>query len=126
MHAAGICIFSQPHEFALIRKLDDSEAGAAPDGIPALAFAADGSRAARYFSPRKLCTFRLPNFSFETELYPFSTACRSIVITAFSFSAAADALVVCGSDSRMRIFNLQVEVSVPTTALPLTVDVPAA
>ncbi|KAL8425670.1 hypothetical protein Efla_003990 [Eimeria flavescens] len=111
LDASGcLCIFSQLHEFALIRVIENPVAETAPDGVSPLSFAADGSRAARYVSSRKLAIFRLPSFTFEEELSPLSTACRSVVITAFSFSAAADALCVCGSDSTMRLLSLPKEV----------------
>ncbi|KAL8447868.1 hypothetical protein Emed_004163 [Eimeria media] len=118
LDASGcICVFSQLHEFALIRVLEEPSSEPAPDGISALAFAADGSRAARYLSARKLGIIRLPQFTFEEELNPLSTACRSVVITAFSFSAAADALCVSGSDSIMRLFKMIQEDNSPCLRL---------
>ncbi|KAL8270769.1 hypothetical protein Esti_005324 [Eimeria stiedai] len=111
LDASGcICVFSQLHEFALVRVLEEPSSEPPPDGVTALAFAADGSRAARYLSSRKLGIIRLPKFNFEEELCPLATVCRSVVITAFSFSAAADALCVCGSDSIMRLFTILQEV----------------
>lgn len=112
-----MCIFSQLHEFALIRKLENPRAEIPPDGVPALAFASDGSKVARYFSPQALCIFSLPKFVFEAELCPFPTACKSLHITAFSFSAVGDALCICGSDSRMRLFSLKVKVGYTLTYL---------
>ncbi|CDI87421.1 WD domain, G-beta repeat-containing protein, putative [Eimeria praecox] len=109
-----ICIFSQIHEFALIRKLENPQVEKAPEGVPALAFASDGSKAARYFSSRALGLLRLPKFNFEAEFCPFPTACKSVVITTYSFSASGDSLCVCGSDSRMRIFSFNSEVGTPS------------
>ncbi|KAL8453839.1 hypothetical protein Emag_001647 [Eimeria magna] len=109
-HSASMCY--------LVVSLDASGSEPAPDGISALAFAADGSRAARYLSARKLGIISLPHFTFEQELNPLSTACRSVVITTFSFSAAADALCVCGSDSTMRLFRILRKVKLRFPLLP--------
>lgn len=107
---AGLCVFSQLHEFALIRKIEDRQAEAAPDGVPSLVFASEGSRAVRYASARKLCALRVPDFALEAELFPFSSASKSVSIAAFAFSSNSDGLFVCGSDSRMRLFTLRKEV----------------
>ncbi|OEH77255.1 wd g-beta repeat-containing protein [Cyclospora cayetanensis] len=104
-----MCIFSELHEFSLIRKLEDTPADAPPEGVPAIVFAAHGCKAVQYCSSRKLCLYSLPNFDFEYALNPFSTACNSLSITAFIFSTAGDSLCVCGSDSKMRLFTLQQE-----------------
>ncbi|CDJ27975.1 LOW QUALITY PROTEIN: uncharacterized protein EMH_0036530 [Eimeria mitis] len=110
LDASGcICIFSQLHEFALIRKLENPQIEKPPEGVPALVFSNDGSKAVRYFSHRTLGFLRLPKFNFEAEFCPFSTACKSVAITTYSFSASGDALCVCGSDSRMRVFSLKNE-----------------
>ncbi|CDJ50119.1 WD domain, G-beta repeat-containing protein, putative [Eimeria brunetti] len=104
-----ICIFSQLHEFALIRRLENPQIDKAPEGVPGLVFSGDGTKAVRYFSSRTLGFLRLPKFNFEAEFCPFPTACKSVVITTFSFSACGDALCVCGSDSRMRVFSIKSE-----------------
>ena len=116
----GICIFSQLHEFALIRKLESPQIEKAPEGVPPLVFSGDGSKAVRYFSPRTLGLLRLPKFSYEAEVCPFQTACKSVIITTYSFSASGDALCVCGSDSRMRVFSFKNEVrplNIPSAVL---------
>lgn len=132
-----ISVHDERLEYQLSQRLENPGVQVPPRDIPPLAFSPDGQFLARYFDPRRICCFFFPDFEYRAKIClprrgggrtggggggPLSNGviderrkdvgAGKRVITAYAFASSGNGvLVVCSSDSMMRIYDLSEAVS---------------
>ncbi|PFH32805.1 WD domain, G-beta repeat-containing protein [Besnoitia besnoiti] len=127
--AGVISVHDEQLEYQLVQRIENPGVHQPPEGLPPLVFSPDGHLMARYFDSRRLCCFAFPSLLYKAKVCLPRSASRPsacslsatpytapahlgrvdgvVRITAYGFASSGQGiLVVCSSDSKMRIYDL--------------------